>query len=94
MSIGSVVLARLKGQKLPHARWSLGRYGLGINIAAVMYSLWAFFWSFWPNSYQPTATSMNYAVVLFGGFIAMSTVLYYVHARHVYDGPVAKVQRF
>ncbi|KAK3616526.1 hypothetical protein LTR56_025907 [Elasticomyces elasticus] len=31
LSIGCVFLKRLKGEPLPHARWSLGRWGFAIN---------------------------------------------------------------
>ena len=64
-----------------------------INITALVYSSWAFFWSFWPNSYTVTAVNMNYAVVLFVGFITVSMIIYLWHSRHIYEGPVAKVQK-
>lgn len=48
--------------------------------------------SFWPNAYQPTAQSMNYACVLFVGLMLVSCILYVTHAKR-YEGPVAKVGR-
>lgn len=38
ISIGCVLLKRIRGEPLPPARWSLGRYGLAINAFAVLYS--------------------------------------------------------
>lgn len=38
ISIGCVLLRRIKGEALPPARWSLGRYGLAINAFAFLYS--------------------------------------------------------
>ena len=35
--IGCLVLKRLRGQPLPARRWSLGRWGLPINIAALCF---------------------------------------------------------
>jgi choline transport protein len=41
LSIGCVLLKRLRGESLPSARWSLGRYGTIINIIAVTYTSWS-----------------------------------------------------
>ncbi len=38
LSIGCVFLKRLKGEPLPFARWSLGRFGFAINGFALFYS--------------------------------------------------------
>ncbi|PQE12935.1 hypothetical protein CJF30_00002834 [Rutstroemia sp. NJR-2017a BBW] len=38
ISIGCVLLKRIRGEPLPHARWSLGRWGLPINAFAFAYS--------------------------------------------------------
>jgi len=38
LSIGCVFLKRLKGEPLPYARWSLGRFGFAINGFALFYS--------------------------------------------------------
>jgi choline transport protein len=93
ISIGCVVIRRFNTlQPLPPARWSLGRYGLPINIIALIYAVWAFFWSFWPNAHDIIADNFNYACVLFVGLMTISAVLYLVHARKVYDGPVATVE--
>lgn len=41
MSIGCVLLKRLRGEDLPSARWSLGRYGLFVNAVALIYTSWS-----------------------------------------------------
>lgn len=92
ISISCIAYKRLSSQPLPPARWSLGRYGLCINLIALVYAIWAFFWSFWPNSYQPTAQTFNWACVLFGGVAMISIVVYIVWGREVYEGPVEKIQ--
>ncbi|KAM4060949.1 amino acid permease [Hirsutella rhossiliensis] len=92
ITIGCITLKRIRGEQLPYSRWSLGRYGLGINILALLYSCWSFFWSFWPNSHNITAENFNWACVLFLGLMSLSAVLYFCQARHVYEGPVVKVE--
>ncbi|KAJ7772241.1 GABA permease [Mycena metata] len=92
VSIGCVLYRRLtRPDLLPKARWSLGRWGVPVNAAAVAYAVFAFFWSFWPAGTPVGATSMNYGVVIFGGVGAMCAVSYWVQGRHIYNGPVATV---
>lgn len=45
ISIGCVLLKRLRGETLPSARWSLGRSGLGVNVVAIVYTSWSVSWS-------------------------------------------------
>ena len=81
----------MRKEHLPEARWTLGNAGLPINCVALLYAVWSFFWSFWPNSYNVTPTSFNWACVLFAGLMGISGLLYVSHAGFVYEGPVAKV---
>ncbi|RMZ79177.1 hypothetical protein DV738_g3462, partial [Chaetothyriales sp. CBS 135597] len=92
LSIACIISRRFSGQPLPPSRWTLGRMGLPINIAAMVYTTWGFFWSFWPNSYHVDAATFNWACVLFFGLMSISTVLYLIYARKIYEGPVAKPQ--
>jgi choline transport protein len=41
ISIGCALLKRVRGQTLPSARWSLGRYGLPVNAVAIVYTSWS-----------------------------------------------------
>ncbi|EKM57694.1 uncharacterized protein PHACADRAFT_90748 [Phanerochaete carnosa HHB-10118-sp] len=103
ISIACVLLKRLRGEPLVHARWtfvkddtgklggSFGRYGVVVNGVGLTYSLWSFFWSFWPPVKHVQPVSMNWAIVIFGAIMGLAAVTYVVHAHDVYDGPVAKV---
>ncbi|KAK5003125.1 hypothetical protein LTR28_010562 [Elasticomyces elasticus] len=92
ISIGCVTLKRYRLEALPPARWSLGRMGMPVNCVALAYACWSFFWSFWPNQAHVTATNFNWACVLFVGLMGIAGALYAFHARHVYEGPVVKVE--
>ncbi|KAK4982738.1 hypothetical protein LTR50_007606 [Elasticomyces elasticus] len=92
ISIGCVTLKRYRREALPPARWSLGRMGMPVNCVALAYACWSFFWSFWPNQAHVTATNFNWACVLFVGLMGIAGALYAFHARHVYEGPVVKVE--
>lgn len=74
ISIGCILVKRLRGQPLPTARWrllgsnalssdgsgGLGKYGPLVNAVAILYSLWAFFWSLWPLYHDPTVVTVCY----------------------------------
>lgn len=80
-------------ETLPARRWSLGRWGLPINAVAVVYSVFGFFWCFWPNAVPVTAQNFNYSSVLFVGVIGFSLVTYVVSGRKHFHGPVMLVRR-
>lgn len=52
VTIGCLIVRRLRGPPLPKRRWSLGRYGLAINIASLCLITPVLFFAFWPVS-QP-----------------------------------------
>ena len=80
-------------EPLPARRWSLGRYGLAINIASLAFLLPIFFFAFWPLSTPVTPETMNWAVVMYVGTGVLSVGYYLVSGRHVYVGPVRIVKR-
>ena len=71
ISISCVLWRRLKHPELlPKARWSLGKWDVPmINTFSILYSLFVFLWSFWPNGRPIDAESFNYSVVLCSGVI-------------------------
>lgn len=49
--ISCIVIRKIRDPaSIPKARWSLGKFGLPINIVAMLYATFACFWTFWPNA--------------------------------------------
>lgn len=93
ISIGCVMWRRIAlPETLPYARWSLGRWGVLVNAVALSYSLFAFFWCFWPNSTPVDLETFNWAVVMFLGVFVVCMIYYFVRGRQVYKGPVVLVE--
>lgn len=93
ISISCVLYRRLRHPELlPKARWSLGWWGIPVNVLSLAYSGFGFFWSFWPNTTPVDLESFNWSVVIFAGVTAMSLVMYWAQGRKVYDGPVTLVE--
>lgn len=93
ISIACVLWRRLSGDPLPHARWSLGRYGVAINTFALLYELFSTAISFFPLFAQVDAKMMNWGIAMFGGVALICIVNYAIHARKVYQGPVVYVAK-
>lgn len=72
----------------------MGRAGSAVNVLALLYTTWAFFWSFWPITYAPSLKMFNWAAVIFVGAVMIGCMEYFVHGRNQYKGPAVKVQNF
>jgi choline transport protein len=93
LSIGCVLTRRISHpERLPHCRWSLGRWGVPVNAGGLAYSTFAFFWSFWPNATPVDLVSFNWAVVMFVGVVLICMVDYWVRGRKAFTGPVVLVE--
>lgn len=95
VSIGAVLYRRIRHPELlPSCRWSLGRWGVPVNIGGVLYSFHAFFWCFWPEGTPVALETFNWAVVMFVGIFVLSLVDYLVRGRKQYKGPVVLVEGY
>lgn len=93
LSIGCILWRRVfKPETIPSARFSLGRFGIPVNCCAVLFSLWSFFWSFWPQTNHPDASGFNWASPIFALVLIIATVYYVFRGRKKYFGPVALVE--
>jgi len=79
-------------ETLPPAKFALGAWGIPTNIAAVLFSLYSFFWCFWPQSTPVTAEGFNWAAPIFvlTGVIAFG--YYFMGGSKKYHGPVVLVE--
>jgi choline transport protein len=93
LSIGCLLWRRIRHpETLPPAQFSLGKFGIPVNAAAVIYAFWSFFWSFWPQAYPVSAAGFNWASVIFVSVLFCALTHYVLVARHKYTGPVALVE--
>ncbi|KAJ4341105.1 hypothetical protein N0V95_007325 [Ascochyta clinopodiicola] len=93
ISISCVALKRIRGEPLLPSKFNLGKLGLPINIIAVLFLLFIWFFCFFPASPHPAVADMNWAVLGYGVVIIFATIYYVIHGRHVYVGPVEYVRK-
>ena len=58
ITIGCLIWRRLCGNPLPARRWSLGEYGMPLNIVSVCFTTPMLFFYVWPLSYPVTPENM------------------------------------
>ena len=93
LSIGCLLSKRFRGEEMPKARWSLGKAGLWVNLAAMAFLLPFFIFCFFPIAKGPSPQTMNWDSVMFGGIMVLATVWYVVRGRKIYTPPVRLVKR-
>jgi amino acid transporter len=93
ITIGCVLLKRIKGEPLPARRWTLGRYGMAINIASLLFLCPLFVFSFFPLATPVVASTMNWNAAMFGGIVMWATVYYWIWGWKQYTPPVSLVKR-
>ncbi|KAK5945084.1 hypothetical protein PMZ80_002288 [Knufia obscura] len=84
-----ILVSVLRGrQHVEHASFSLGKFGFAINITTLVWIVLAVFLFCMPVSIDGlTATSMNYASVVFAAFASISIFWYFVWGRKNFSGP-------
>jgi choline transport protein len=92
LTIACVVYRRTTGA-LPARRWSLGRFGMAINIAALLFLTPLIFFISWPLTTPVTAVTMNWSSTMLGGTFIIATVYYIIYGRKTYVPPVVHVKR-
>lgn len=78
----------IRGRKaVEHSTFSLGKFGFFINIATLCWISLAVVLFCMPVAIPVTATSMNYASVVFAAFSSVAVTWYFVSARKSFKGP-------
>jgi choline transport protein len=93
ISISCVALKRIRGEQLLPSKFNLGRWGLPINIIAVIFLSFVWLFCFFPVAPNPAMADMNWAVLGYGSVIIFAVVYYVLRGRYRYIGPVEYVSR-
>ncbi|KAK3723780.1 hypothetical protein LTR37_001661 [Vermiconidia calcicola] len=93
ISIGCVALKRIRGEPLPVSKYSLGKWGLPINILALCWLVPIFFFTMFPATTPVDAAGMNWGCLLFGSMFLFSTCYYLLRGRNEYISPRDRLHR-
>jgi hypothetical protein len=89
----SILQKRVRGETLPPSRFSLGKFGIAINLFAVLYVTVACIASFFPVVNSSAVADMNWSVVMFGGVLVIACVDYFFRGRKQYIEPAKHLNK-
>ena len=92
LSIGCVMLKRIRGEPLPPARWGLGRYGLVVNGFAFLYSAVIMVLCCFPLTLPVGVADANWAPLIWAAVILLAAVMYVAGGKQSYTAPVDFVE--
>ncbi|KAF2792521.1 amino acid transporter [Melanomma pulvis-pyrius CBS 109.77] len=77
-------------ETLAFGPWRLGKWGVAVNLTAILGSILVMFFSFWPTVVPINANNMNWSCVLWGGVVIFAALFWVAHGRRVFKGPVVE----
>ncbi|KAH9907150.1 amino acid/polyamine transporter I [Xylariomycetidae sp. FL2044] len=92
LSIGCVLLKRLRKEALPPARWSLGSWGTLINAFAFFYSMFIVVLCCFPLTLPVDVASAQWAPLIWVAVMIWAAGMYLWKGRREYTAPVAFLQ--
>lgn len=93
VSIGCMIWRRWTNSPLLRAKFTLGKWGLAINIASEAFLIVIFVLAFMPANPNPTPAQMNWNILIYGVVVLFSLGYYLFRGTHRYEGPVAYVRK-
>lgn len=86
-----MAIRRFGRKEIPWGPWTLGRWGLVINLISIAYSIVLIVFAVFPPFQPVNAKNLNYAGVIFGVAIVVSTFMWVLYGRKAFRGPVREV---
>lgn len=93
IAISCMVHNRFRKDPMPIGNWNMGRWGLPVNIFALVYTAYVTVWLTFP-SYRPvTGQNMNYALPIFASSTLFAFVYWFLYGRRHWPGLNKEVLR-
>lgn len=86
IAIACMLGARLSRGGVEYGGWSLGRWGVPINVFALVYSVYIMIWLPFPSTLPVTGANMNYALPIFAFVVLLALAQWVFWARKNWDG--------
>lgn len=83
-----LIMKRLRKEPIQFGPWHLGRFGLWINLYALVFGIYIVIFLPFPAATPVDAESMNYAGPVFLGLLLIALIDWFVRGRKHYAGPM------
>lgn len=93
IAIGCIARKRILKEPLLPCRFSLGRWGLAINMIAIIFLTFCWVLLFFPAKPHPAAKDMNWTVLIYGVTWIAAVAYYHWKGKYNYVGPVEGINR-
>ncbi|KAK2829927.1 hypothetical protein FQN49_007119 [Arthroderma sp. PD_2] len=85
--ISVMIYKRLTSNSVSFGPWNLGRFGLPINIFAIVYTVITVLFAFFPPTVPVTPENLNYSAVVYGGVVIFGVIYYMTWGHKTFVGP-------
>ncbi|KAK4556924.1 hypothetical protein LTR86_005905 [Recurvomyces mirabilis] len=86
--ISLLALKRIRGEPIQFGPWTLGKFGLFINLYAIAFGIFIIIFLPFPAATPVSATSMNYAAPVFVFLELVALLDWFIRGRKHYAGPL------
>lgn len=88
LPIGIMIVRRLGRNKPQFGPFNLGRFGLAVNVLAMIWGIFTVVFVVFPTELPVTADNMNYSSLVFGSALIFSLSMWFVYGKRIYHGSV------
>lgn len=93
VAIACLLYARLAGN-ITMGEWNLGKWGVPVNLYALVYSLYIMVFLPFPSVLPVDASSMNYMGPVFGFVLFVVIAWWFLHGRNHWRGPNLTIMEY
>jgi choline transport protein len=87
-------LTRLRGDHIPFGPFRLGRWGLPINLFAIVYGIFILIWLPFPPYLPVTGANMNYSGPILGGILLFALLDWFIWGKKRFEVPTHKDESY
>jgi choline transport protein len=89
-----VLIRKLEGNPPQYGPYSLGRWGIPINIIAIAFGTFIVIFLPFPIVQPVTAETMNYAAPILGAVFLMALADWFISGKHRFEVPTSKPESY
>ena len=86
-----MVSARFHRDSIKFGKWTLSRWGLPVNVFALIYTAYVGFFLCFPTMLPVTGENMNYALPILSFVVLLALIWWFVWGRRNWSGPNVQI---